>query len=625
MLYLSPDKNVQRNRKKLFLLLALTLAAYFGFRTAGNSTAAVAHFVVATDNTWFDDFQDTSGLSALENVQISTDGQLLLVGNASVGSATSKPISPTLGVWSWGRLDLTATVPISTALTVDVLDALDTLLMHNVPDGGSLAGIDAATYPVLKLRATLSSGVVGQTPHLDEWRLTWLPDNPKQLFLPIVVKSSLEPTPPSLGAAIGFIAPNDSMPLGQVVRFPSLRKNDAGWTSSFAVQNISAFATTLTLRFFREDGTVAYVADGIPLCPHGTYIASLTDFTALANGSYALAATATEVIVGMVNTTHISGKMALAYEGVSQGSQQIGISRLYKNSGGWTSRLCIHNLTVGAAQVKLDYYNQYGSLAVDRLIALAGNGFHCIDLGQDPFLPPFVGTAYITSDTDLAATVEHINSQRNRALGELGFNPAADSNTVYIPRCRKINGLPTTAILVANVGSSATDITINYHEFNGSTGYTRTYPPGMASFSCPENSSIEPPGPFSRLGSAVVTAGQSKLTALATDTNASGMDLFSYPCPSISSTVTYAPNVGSGLNNWMSILSIQNPTAVVNTVKISFYNRTGDILANFQDVQPPYGMGLYLVAEIPGLSATYEGSAIISATVPVTVLVSKQR
>jgi hypothetical protein len=620
--------------------LAVTFIAFLGLKytlEAKDSAAEVtcsAHSVVVTDSTWADDFHDASGLSALENVQISTDDQLMLASDAPLGSATSIPISPTLGVQSWGRLYFTATVPLSTALTVDVLDAVDKApLMHNVPNGGSLAGIDAGTHPGLKLRATFSSTVASKTPRLDEWHLNWIPDYPHQVFLPVVGKSFEVPgpTPPPLGAAIGFTGAGEESPTGKTVRFPSLRKNNSGWGSSFAIQNITAFATTLTLEFFREDGTVAYAANGIPLRPYGTYIAPLADFP-LADGSYALAATSTETMVGMASTRHAAGTMAIAYSGTSQGSQQISVPVVYKDYAGWTSRLCVHNMTPEADVITTYIYDWNGLPVGSRWIDLSGDGVDCLDLGQEPWLPsPFIGAALITSeDTDIAVTIEDIDLQENYAQGYLGFDSSAGSDTIYIPRCRRVNGWQT-YILVANVGSSASDVTVSYHDFDGSTGYTRIYTclaGGKCSFPCPDDDPwIEPPPfPQNRLGSAVVSANQSELIALATDVNASsGIDVFSYLCLPVSSTLVYVPNVGGGPENWTSTLSIQSPNAVPNTVTMSFYNRAGDVLYNSSEILPPYGMGQYDVAQLPGLSASYEGSAIISATTSVAVLLSKER
>lgn len=621
---------MQRGVRRFVLLLATTLVVWLGFKDVlliEDSAADVigsADLVVMTNSTWFDDFQDASGLSVMENVQIS-GGQLRLASDALLGSATSAPISPTSGVRSWGRLYFMATVPPSTALVVDVLDTADVPLMHGVPSGGSLAGIDAETHPVLKLRATLSSTVAGGTPRLDEWHLNWIPDYPNQVFLPVAVKSYSGPipTPPPLGAAIGYTGANGASAIGKTVRFPSLRKNDAGWDSSFAVQNITSFAMTLTLEFFRENGTLAWATDGIPLRPHGTYIASLADFPPLADGSYALSITATETIVGIASTRHATGTMALAYNGTSQGSQEILAPLIGKGYSGWTSRLCVHNLTSEAADVENTYYNRDGFQFVRRIV-IPGSGFDCTDLEQAPWLPfPFVGAARITSeDAGLAATVEHIESQENRASGYLGFDLSTGSDTIYISRCRKENGWQTDVLV------SATDvITVSYNEFDGSIGYTRTYPPGTTGFPCPDESWMEPPPfPQNRLGSAVVSTNQDQMVALATDVNASsGTDVFSYPGLSVPSIVAYVPNVGTGLDNWRSTLSIQNPNAVTNTVALSFYSLDGDVLYSLSQDLPPHGMGQYEITQLPGLSVSYEGSVIISATTPVAVLVSKER
>jgi len=625
--------STRRSIGKLFLLLMMTFALYLGLKVAleaaGNTVGASrpSESVVLADTTWSDDFDDASGLSALENVQISADGQLMLASDVLLGSAASVVISPAVKVQSWGRLYFVATVPPSTALAVDVLDATDAPLMHDVPSGGSLAGIDVSTYPALKLRATLSSTAVGQTPRLDEWRITWSPDYPNRVHLPIVGKSFGAPIPLPLGAAIGFTGMSDVSHLGKSVRFPSVRKNDASWDSSFAIQNITAFATTLTLEFFRQDGTVAYTADGVPLRPYGTYIASLADFTSLADGSYALAATATETVVGMASTGHISGTMAMAYNGISQGSQHIVVPSIYKDFYGWTSRLCIHNMTPEAAEVAIYYHGR--DWEVSRWRYLSGNGVDCIDLRQEPLLPPsFVGTAHMASSTGVAVAVEDVQSSGNQALGYLGFDLSALSHTIYIPRCRKQGGWRT-YIQVTNVGPSATSMTVAFHAFDGSYTHIHTYLPGQSwSIPCPDGYSwIEPPEPSpDLLGSAVVSATQSGLIALVTDRNVPyGTDSFSYPgLPTPSSTV-YLPNVGGEPGDWVSTLSVQNPNTMTNLILATFYSRAGDVLYELVDDLPPYGMRQYVVTRLPGLSASYEGSAVISATMPVAVLLSKHR
>jgi hypothetical protein len=632
-------ETIQWSIRKLFLFLIIILVVWLGSKNilaAQNSAAQAtrsADLVVVTDNTWSDDFDDMSGLSIPANVQTS-GGQLTLTNDALPGSATSILISPPQ-IGEWGRLYFRATVPLSTNLTIDVLDITDSSLMHNVPSGGNLAGIDVAMYPALKLRAALSSTVAGHAPSLDEWRITWAPDYPYQTYLPVTGNSFFDeenesPFSPLQGAAIGFAGANGENPPGKIVRFPSTRKN-AMWVSSFAIQNITDFATTLTLKFFHKDGTIAYTVNAIPLRPHGTYIASLADFP-LADGFYALAITATEPIVGMVTTRHVLGKMAMAYDGTSQSSQHILIPLVRKDSFGWTSRLCIQNTAEEITEVTMNYLEQGSATPVFyRQIDIPGNGINCTDLGQEPLPPNFIGAAVITTeDTNIIATVEDIQLQGNLAISYPGFDSSTGSDTIYIPRCWKENNWQTT-VLVSNAGLIATEIiTVSYHELNGRNDYTYTYPKDglWTSFFCPDSSpgGITPPlPPPYHLGSAIVSTDQSELAALIIDGNIpAGTDIFSYPAPSVSSTTVYVSNIGAGLDSWVSTLSIQNPNAITTSVKASFYNRTGDVLHELSEELPPYGMGQYEVAQLPGLSVAYEGSAIISAANPVAVLASKK-
>jgi hypothetical protein len=633
----SANPRIQRILAKLLLALltgfiaCLVLQSTLVLKKSIAREERLTTSLTLTDNSWSDNFDDTSGLTTLQNVQVSA-GQLSLINETLPGVATSNPIIPPAGVQTWGRLYFTATLPLATHLAVDVLDPTDTPVMHTVPNGGSLAGIDAAIYPTLKLRAVLSSTITGQTPSMDEWRVTWTPNYSYQIYLPLAANSfsnETEPPPPQLGAAIGFSGANSQYLSAKTVYFPSVRKNDADWNSSFAIQNITAFATTLTLEFFREDGTLVHSMNGIPLRPHGSYIALVDDFP-LDSGSYALRVTATEPVVGMVSTLHASGKMATAYNGGIRGSQTVFAPRIFKNHYGWTSTFCIHNATSSTAYVTIKYY-EAGGLILLRHLELIGNGVNCTNLAQESWLPsPWSGTATITTqDTDLVVTVDEVNSDHNQALGYLGFDLSIASDTLYIPRFQVENSWHTN-VLVCSIGLLATEsITASYHEFDGSYHTIEQFivSPGCSTY--PPPVIVLPPDPPhpGRLGSVIMSADRSELIALVTDRHSwsTTTDAFHYPGLPISSTTTYLPNVGAGLENWDTALSIQNPNPVTNSVRLIFYNRAGDIRLELEEDLPPYGMGQYEVSALPGLSVSFEGSAMISASNPIAVLASKQR
>lgn len=143
---------------------------------------------------WRDDFDDFNGLNFPDEVKNVTLGgtlenrTLVLMSTATSGSAVSKPITPTTSFANWGSLTFTRTVdPPTTTLTVDVLTLDGIPVLTDAASGTDLTALDASGYPALKLRATLSSTLAGETPTLDTWHLTWQVEEHK-VYLPVVVK-----------------------------------------------------------------------------------------------------------------------------------------------------------------------------------------------------------------------------------------------------------------------------------------------------------------------------------------------------------------------------------------------------------------------------------------------------
>jgi len=144
--------------------------------------------------TWRDDFDDFDGLDAdashnvtlgLREERIET---VVLAGDATEGVAVSRIITPSTAFARWGTLAFTGTVaPPTTTLTVDVLTPEGTPVLTDVVSGADLSALNAADYPALRLQATLTSTVSGESPALDAWRLGWEIEQ-HTVFLPLVVK-----------------------------------------------------------------------------------------------------------------------------------------------------------------------------------------------------------------------------------------------------------------------------------------------------------------------------------------------------------------------------------------------------------------------------------------------------
>jgi excisionase family DNA binding protein len=141
------------------------------------ATSQFTTYALMATTTWHDAFPNDftlSGMDEKDNVKWDALGStLVLSGTATSGHAVTKPITPAAGISNWGSVIFTGTVALPTqTLTVDVLSLDGSPVMTNVASGTSLANLDPAQYPALKLRVNLTSTVPGQTPSLDDWQLS---------------------------------------------------------------------------------------------------------------------------------------------------------------------------------------------------------------------------------------------------------------------------------------------------------------------------------------------------------------------------------------------------------------------------------------------------------------------
>jgi hypothetical protein len=157
------------------------------------ATSRFATYALMATPSWRDEFADDSGLNLTEPNNVTLIGPpdnrvLVLENTPGRGSAFSQPITPTTDFANWGSLTFTRTVdPPTTTLTVDVLRLDGSEVLTDLASGTSLADLDPAQYPALKLRVNLSSTVAGETPALDQWQLAWQVEEHK-VYLPVVVK-----------------------------------------------------------------------------------------------------------------------------------------------------------------------------------------------------------------------------------------------------------------------------------------------------------------------------------------------------------------------------------------------------------------------------------------------------
>lgn len=100
------------------------------------------------------------------------------------GTIQTPPIEPFPAVQQWGTLTFESQEPGDSVITVDVLDAGGTVVIAGVASGTDLhaAGVDAAMYPQICLRATLESPSGYYSPVLSSWTVGYDNGNPLGVY-----------------------------------------------------------------------------------------------------------------------------------------------------------------------------------------------------------------------------------------------------------------------------------------------------------------------------------------------------------------------------------------------------------------------------------------------------------
>ena len=217
--------------------------------------------------TWRDTFWDGTGLDLLDNVTREIQGRLRLADTATSGRALSIPIARAENSGRWKTVHFSGTTPPGTTLAVDVLAEDGSILLEDLVDGASLATIDPAVHPRLRLALRLASQQVGLTPRLDAWSISRTTSSvaPRQ-FLPVLVRGGASFSPPS-SAAPDSLADLVSKSTATLA-LPSLGARTpltASWTAAGLVgKNIDALAVDPT------SAAVVYAAVGSSM-PWGVF------------------------------------------------------------------------------------------------------------------------------------------------------------------------------------------------------------------------------------------------------------------------------------------------------------------------------------------------------------------
>ena len=214
-------------------------------------------------------------------------------------------------------------------------------------------------------------------------------------------------------------------------------------------------------------------------------------------------------------------------------------------------------------------------------------------------------------------------SQRAAAAGPL-------TNTVYLPNITKMLGGPDgwqTPFIVQNVGSSPTDLTIDFFAFSdGSLVKTRSVTglaPGTSIFHDPNSDTgLAPGGQYSvvirSFGSPVVSVVNEHQNV----TNTSRQEALSYLGLSSGSTRIFAPYAANNAAGWLTTFIIQNLGPASTTVTAQFRDLGGPSTVSVTRTIAP-GRSQFVDPRVePGIAPGGEYGVALSADQPIGLVVN---
>jgi hypothetical protein len=280
------------------------------------------------------------------------------------------------------------------------------------------------------------------------------------------------------------------------------------WTSGFQVQNLSSTtAASIIIYYYNQNGTLAIdpVMDSIPAMSNKTYypIHAADGF----NGSVVVEST--EPVVAITNTLGNNPQYMASSESFAAGATAVNLPLIMRGNSGYYTWFNVQNAGTTDATVTVQYLAGTAgtSYTAPSVVIKPGASatFNQRDLAA--LGTKFVGSAVITSNVPVVATVMQVGETYKNMMGYNGFTTG--STTVSLPLIMSNNSGFYTGFQVQNVGTQPTVVTIDYGANIGGSfnpaNETATLNPGQST------TFLQNTGQFATdkyVGSATVTSAQ---------------------------------------------------------------------------------------------------------------------
>ena len=429
------------------------------------------------------------------------------------------------------------------------------------------------------------------------------------------------------------------------------------YTSGFQVQNLESEAATVSLEFYKQDGTLAVTPP-----PQYTIAGSssktffpINDAPAGFNGSLVISSDKDiRAVSNLVGSG--PGNYFAATNGFQAGSMSVSLPLVMCNNSGFNTFFSVQNAGSADASITINYVPGSNGTAQSEPATIkpgAAKTFdqttgsttvNCATLADGT--GKFIGSAKITSNQPVVAALMQLNTGSFKVLmGYGGFNQG--SPTVALPLVMANNSGLYTGIQVQNVGASATNVTVDYSAntagVNNPVDETFALAPGASKTiiqngAPPGNGSVNNWGTVGKyIGGALITnSGSQPLVAIANQVLPSPALGSAYEGfdPTTATTKVSAPLIMANNSTYYTGIQVQNVGGSTANVTIKYGPNTAGAFAPADEVFTlAAGASKTIIqnGSVPGNGSTvnnwgankYIGSATITANGNIVAIVNQ--
>ncbi|TAK22402.1 MAG: hypothetical protein EPO26_11955 [Chloroflexota bacterium] len=351
----------------------------------------------------------------------------------------------------------------------------------------------------------------------------------------VVAIANLTSDSPSTSTAYNGIAQAD---VGRSFNIPSAYRNYFGYTSSIIIQNAGTAVANVTLSYRTAAGQVASETRQIPANASSTIDQGAT--TGLPEGFIGSAVITSDQDIAAIFLVSASTQLSSG-RGARAGATSVSLPVIYHSYYGYNTNVLVQNVDTTATTVSIAYYDNRTGLSIGSETATIQPGtsatFFQFDTGRGNAIPRpgFSGSAVVTSTDNkniiAVANVQHPGQGYLEAYN--GFPTSSATTRVSCPAIMKNYYNYNTSLTIQNVGSAATNLTIQYVDANG-TAVASVSVTGLAANSGHVRYNPNDAIPVGFNGAVVVTSSGAPIIGVVNELlgggDVAGDQLFTYAC-----------------------------------------------------------------------------------------------